>query len=368
MLIKVDMKKPDLEKMNGLEINRLISEVTRASYKGFHKVMFPYQLANHLLVSEHLDKSTKDFIKKCKYKNYNIGAEFDVAPLKLNIVYNDDPDFLETCNQGWRLGHKVVLNGVSLDQSLLVVEDTRTDGKFYPMMLENERKRIGFGPIDFELAQGGGSSGAVHEFVRFAKGKRFVFGIFDLDSIVPAQNLKLREISDELEGQKYVGLAVSTPCHEVENILPPSIVKQAGNYNNSADSKSILELMKENGCVGEIDEIWLHFDIEKGIIGSEGEKGKSGIKGLQEILADAGMKNWFFMNYQINNEAELANLKYNGFGKGVIRKFLESEKLQQDFREFMYSEDWVRYFSEWVKNLLWFFKADKPDRVYGART
>ena len=57
-----------------------------------------------------------------------------------------------------------------------------------------------------------------------------------------------------------------TPCHEVENFLPPKIVSEAGNYNNASDSRYICELMKDNGCKGQIDEIWLYFDIKKGVI------------------------------------------------------------------------------------------------------
>ena len=46
----------------------------------------------------------------------------------------------------------------------------------------------------------------------------------------------------------------------------------------------------------------------------------------------------------------------------------DEDELKKKYYDFMDTEDWKKYFQDWVINLYWCLCADEPDKLIGIRT
>ena len=352
--------------MSKMQVMRFFEKVSDAVFAGNHRIFIPPGLFEYLVTLNMFSVTVSGSIKKIGEDSPQLGDFInDVEIPKLTLKYHES-GLNERQGNRFIIDHKKFIGGQYLLEPILIVENKFSDGEFYQIMFDLEAERIDFPPAKFAIQHLGGKSQLQKALKTYAKEKRIVVFILDLDSIVPITAIERVKRQQNLESilnvGNCVGLVKYTPTHEIENFLPLSIVSKIVTNARRKNVPKVERLIKKQGNNEVGDCLWLYYDVKRGVIGKRNKNGVIGIKKFQQLSQKD--KIWLCKKYCIAiSESEIEKLNYPGFGEQVVDHFLKHSDRKKMFNSFIRHREndfnyWSYHFSDWMKSLIWLGCSD----------
>jgi hypothetical protein len=340
MIIRIDLTVPEIEAIAPDERSNFFSEVIRCSRLGYHRIVFPRPVAAWVGENTDLSMIDKAHLKRLRSEYTQLAGQAEDSPLIVRVVRNGG---IERSNDGRivSIGYEELIEGGFLLKSILLLENGVNDGRIIALVLRHEAKRIAFGELAYEVANGGGSTTA-GELERLVDLGRVVACVCDTDIKVPggARSPTFNTVMARSASIPLVGMAVGTPGSEAENFIPLNIIDQMFAATHPDACRSLHQVMEAQGDCETDDCFWLYFDIKRGI--SE----------MMSHLNTEVKIDWACRKLGVDRNG-LAWHEISGFGDGVIASFFNDNKAQAEFFQFSRRQYWASHFSDWIRKILW---------------
>lgn len=350
MLIKIDMEPAEVEALTSSERESLFSEILRSSRYGFHRIVISRALADWVGENVSLNSIEKARLRKLRANYTQVAEQVKKSQFLVIVVGGANVQFLDS-GRIVEIGCRWPNFKNILQRSLLLVENANSDGEVFRLILGHEARRLCFGEISFELANGGGAS-ISKELERFVGEGRCVVCICDTDMKVPngAKSDTCKSMLRQAENLQHIGLAIGTPGAEIENFIPLSIIEEIYGHNKIKECQELEKIVKNQGDCVSGDCFWLYFDIKEGF-------GKM----LPHFNTQDKIE-WISRKLKVEPN-ELDKISISGFGDDVIERFMKNPTLLGKFHQFSRSSYWETHFSEWILRVLWIFCGDKEQKI-----
>ena len=353
MIIDVAINPTELRKIPEDELSALFSELGRASVLGYHRIFISEDLGNWVMDENNVSLSNRHrqqfgrIVEEISERE----DQLDHAKCKMIIkVGGKEPIKKDGCH--WIVSHKNFLNGMTLDQSILLTENSLNDGKLFSMMFNLEADKHRLGPLNSFRFNGGGS-GIEAIFADIIGYGKICLAIADLDLYVFKRNVgsKLLCKYNEFKEEGIIGLVDLTLGDKIENFLPFKVIrvvydnlnsKQKDTYKDCIENLEIIEnIIKSNPNID--NSIWLKLDIKKEFIREE----------FTSVNTDSASN-------ELNNEYKKQKIKVtegkpDGFSNtNLVKRFLSCSEAVSEFEEFTNSDEWKYLFESWLEPKIWF--------------
>ena len=353
MIIEVAIESVELNKIPKDEISALFSELGRASKLGYHRVFLKEDLAKWVMNPKNINLSDihRQQFGYIMDKIAERGDQVDRAKCKMIIkVGGTEPIKKDGCH--WIVSHKKFIDGMTLDQSILLTENSLYDGNLYSMMFNLEADRHGLGPLNSFRFNGGGS-GIEEIFADIVEYGKICLAIADLDIYVFNKSVGEKLLCNfrEFKDEGIIGLVDLTCGDKIENFLPFAVIrivydnlisKQKNTYRDCIKNLETIENIINNNP--NIDKsIWLKLDIKKKFIREE----------FTSVNTDSASN-------ELNNEYKKQKIKVtegkpDGFSNtNLVKRFLSCSEAVSEFEEFTNSDEWKYLFESWLEPKIWF--------------
>lgn len=366
MLININITPAELSKISKVEASLLFSEIARSSLEGFHRFFMKRELANWVLENIQLTIPYQAQINHIKSLIIETGAQVDYALCLLTIEIGKTKYISRTDHKGnghhWQISHKNFIDGMRLDRAFLLTENSRIDRRLFEIAFKYELKKIDFGEIRFQPADGAGSN-ITGIFEDLLNEENLVLCICDQDYINGKKSLgkKLLNKFEKLKSTNVVGLALLTPCDKIENFLTIEIIDficESLKKQNMKVTKDCIQCLKHTSSVltGKVTldkTLWLNLDIKNGF---------SGEKVFKKCQQDKELVEWLKENYHIT-KSEIRKLNYPGFGNNLVKDFLQCTDARGEFESHVNSTIWSEQFGAWFKPIFWFLCGNKRNSI-----
>lgn len=339
----------ELTAYDSLKIQLAVSEIIRASRKGYHLISLSRKTATWIAENVDLSNADKSQVSSIGANYTQTGGLSQVAALYVEISsMNNDFELLDN---KLKVSQSYIIKSNLLEPARLIVENIDNDGWLFELILRNYTKTIGIARVNFELQHGGGHD-VVRVLARNIEEKRIALLLTDSDKLFPSDR-----VSDTIKQ----GLRICAngnmphctikvlPCHEIENLLPTelvSLLQSAAGHGTIGILQQIESLEKASGCPPH-DRYWMYFDVKLGLsqdrLNSMHRDGQAWHKAKLEMI---GMP--------------IEDLAIEGFGKQVIPTMKSDGSLVSLFASKMREKKWLEIFSESFAYAGWFFISEKP--------
>lgn len=340
MIIRIDVTIPEIETISANDRSNFFSEVIRCSRLGYHRIIIPRPIADWVEKNTDLSLIDKAHLKRLRSEYTQLAGQAEDSPLIVRVVRDGS---VERSNDGRivSIGYEKVIEGGYLLKSALLLENGVNDGRIIALVLRHEAKRIAFGELAYEVANGGGSTTA-GELERLVSMGRVVACVCDTDIKVPggARSTTFNNIMSKSAALPLVGLAIGTPGSEAENFIPLNVIDHMFGAAHPDACRFLHQVMETQGNSEADDCFWLYFDI------------KHGISAMVPHLNTEEKTEWACRKLGVDGNG-LASLELSGFGDGVIASFFNDEIAQAEFFRFSRTQYWAFHFSEWIRKILW---------------
>ena len=359
MIIDVAISPSELESVQEDDISTLFTELGRASTLGYHRVFMKEDLALWVIDGKNvnLSKNYREQFGYIKEKIAESGDQVDRAKCKMIIKIGGKESIKrDGCN--WVVSHKNFIDGMTLEQTILLTENSLHDGQFLSMLFDLEAERIGLSPLN-SLRYNGGGSGMDAIFADLVLQGKICLAVADQDFYVNTKKVgtDLLNKFEEVSGEGIIGLVDLTPGDKIENFLPFTVIKSVYEnsiephrvtYKNCIENLKIIDNIIRNNSDIE-DRIWLKLDIKRKFIHEE----------FTNVNSDVSSKK--LGNEYKKQKVEIAKNKPDGFPKKfrLVKKFLDSTEAISEFEEFAKSDEWKTFFETWLNSKIWFLCGEK---------
>ncbi len=351
MIIKIDLSTRDASAFDRNKLSELFEEASRASLLGYHRVVLSRGLAKWAVENLDLSDRHKVHITKIGHEYAQLGQQYKSAAIKIRIRA-DVLGIIEEGDGTWTVGVQCAGPEGVLSQTSLVFENGINDGDFYKLILEMSAKSIGFGDISYVAINGGGN-GCGGQIQRISNEGKVVSCICDTDIKVPggAKSQTYQSTIRARDNSKPLGIVLGTPCMEIENFLPISIVRSLTNEIEALNH--IEELVRRQGAnVEPGDCLWLFVDIKSGFRVGQ----------LDDYCRNENLRQWVCRKYNVVDE-EIRDIFVPPFGADLLRRFMASNELIAEMHKHVRSTYWKTHFLDWVRMVLWALAGRKRERV-----
>lgn len=338
MIIRIDLSTPEIQAISADDASYLFSEVVRCSRLGYHRIIIPRSVADWVGKNADLSAIDRAHLRRLRAEYTQLAGQAEVSPLVVRVVRAGG---VERSADGRivTIGYEHFIKGGYLLKSVLLLENAVNDGRIIALVLGHEAKRVSFGEIVYEIANGGGSTTA-GELERHVSAGRIVACVCDTDLKIPsgARSPTFKSIMKKVTALPLVGLAIGTPGSEAENFIPLSIIDHMFRASHPDACHFLQQVMMSQGNCD--DCFWLYFDI------------KRGFSAMVPHLNTEEKRRWACRKLGVDEDS-LAGVVISGFGDAVIASFFNDEIAQAEFFEFSRTEYWQIHFSEWIHKVLW---------------
>jgi hypothetical protein len=253
------------------------------------------------------------------------------------------------------IGLKDIERSRLLEEVVLVVEDSASDGILYKHMLRWLAETLSI-PVRPPIIVHGGGSRISKVFEEYVDDGRNVCVISDSDkdSARSPDSIKLRKLKNLPINKHWPIAVVLVPnCREVENIIPYEIARSLVKDPIQLSSILALECIQRAEAslkIAACDHFWLFFDIKKGL----------NDRSLRKIKCEYA-RPW------LEEKIRLANLKPEefsiaGFGDNIVNQVFASGRATNDLRKIFKAADWWKTFGSFSHDLMWTCLA-KPRQI-----
>lgn len=356
MYIYIDIEKFELASVSEIELSEFFFEIARASMKGFHRIVVKRNLTLWAIKEVDMLQIHKAHLLEIAQEYAELGTPVNESTPSLTIKFGSE-ELTEVNDFKWTMGHRKFLGGNLLESATLLTESIQNDGEFYEFLFQMEAARIEFGPISL-IKQAGGGSAITYSLSECARSGRIVICICDSDRVVPEGDYgdTFHLVEDHANELDFVGIASSTPGHEIENFIPIKIVKAMSNSLKPKGSvDDLIALFEGQGETTKEDCLYMFYDLKKGVDPNK----------LIKKCSEPSQKNWVERKYgNLIGTSGSNTLPKFGKGKNIIGSFLQDHELRKRFVEFLESDYWSIHFAPWTYQLLWFASGRKKMSVF----
>lgn len=247
----------------------------------------------------------------------------------------------------YTIGYASYMMGNWSAEANLLVENIDEDGQFYRHVLNEMRKKKKLPNINFRLGHGGGTS-IERVFNDVLSRKEIAVALIDGDRVSPYSECsvvekKLRKTKSTVS--TTISEVMPIPCRDVENIIPPYLLKECGVFPEyDADEYEILMMLYMSNYPDNIS--YAFFDVKLGLT-----------KLKAESIRCEKTKEWLKNNILTVN-GEIVD-RVRGLGENVLSTFLANGELVAKFIEYISSEYWMAVFNEFFERVLDFVISDR---------
>ncbi|ABF62548.1 hypothetical protein TM1040_3579 (plasmid) [Ruegeria sp. TM1040] len=361
MIITLEASNDELSSLTDDEAEDLFSRLLDADRMGRHIVVMNRRICEWGKQNTKLSGRNLSHLIDIKEAFATRGNISSYATCFLKVVLGNQPiSIVDNC---FMMGHKEFLQGeYASSKTMLIVENLNSDSKLYEFIFEKSITKTKVPGWAVEFILGGGNTTVTAFEGEIAK-KRITVCVVDTDKISPCDKLgttarkvlnrhSKRNLQQYDPATPYVGTAIETVGHELENYIPLSSVK----YLDAFSCPTCLDdLVDQEVAKSSADCLWLYFDIKKGIDGKRLlDKERTNIKNRSVL-------EWICKNTKIKLE-DLHSLKIPGIGSTIVDHFLKNDLAKEQYTRFTNTDYWEHLFLEHLEKLLWFLAAPKTLR------
>lgn len=342
----------ELNNANEDELELLFSELLRASLRGHHYVLIERRTCEWALQRLSLNRKEAAHLHFLKQGYTQRGAIRNISNCQL-IVGISAAGLQQVGEFKYQIGHKALLRGNYLDEPVLLVENSESDGTLIHHALKSVQRDHPIKDFSFIVRHGGGST-IVTCFDAELRAKRVTVCIVDSDKISPCSSPSstVRALHKTADLGTFVGGVFVTRCREIENHLPLELIKRHRLCVTFPDFDILEEIIRRPNGNDSSEACWLYFDLKKGL---------SGDALLSKPLAQ-DVEKWLRETFS-DESRSLEATRIAGFGDAILSQFLNSGPAMQDLNEHTKSQFWQSVFAPWFKEISWFFAAEKKKAV-----
>lgn len=350
MLIFLTATPDSLSQFDPDQIEELFSELLRASSQGLHMVVLTRAQCDWARETLDLNTREKAQLQHLKTLYTQRGNLPKRAPCFMEVTLGEQ-QLEEVTPNKYRIGHIPLLRGSFLTEAKFILENVENDGDMLDIILKETGKSQDIKYFHFLRAHGGGADTPTC-FRAAIPEQRVIVTLVDSDKKAPmdGNSQTYRNLIREANRQMFVGMIDATPCKEIENLVPFSILRDhrqriCSGYENFENLQTLLD---RQSISYPTDCLWLFFDVKKGI---EAEK--------LAAVANPDVRSWLDIKF-LEDEQSFYDLQISGFGDGILRQFLNCGAAVKEFVQFIKGEYWAEHFGMFFANIYWYFVAEKP--------
>ncbi|MGX5735721.1 hypothetical protein [Bosea thiooxidans] len=255
-----------IEKIEDVVLFESTQELIRAYRKGFHRIIISRGICDWLILNLSLSEFDKATLARIRGEFTQFGGIRSDAEIWVEVVL--DGDSMTRRGKAIICPIKFILSSLILERTVLLVENSHSDGVLQRFILDNICRRKGFGRVEFEAGNAGGDS-LEHAARTYLNDRRITFAIVDSDLDYPSEKIpmKVAKFNSVMAEIGWVASAIVYPeCREVENLLTAVIVamlkcsQEKRHVFSELDKISLME--SKERLEGRF---WRYFDIKNGI-------------------------------------------------------------------------------------------------------
>lgn len=360
MIILLEASNDELSSVKKGDAEDLFSLLLDADRFGRHLVVLPRRVCSW--AEENLDLSGRNLKHLVGIReNFSTRGKIPTAAkLHLKVVMGSES--ISIRDGFFQIGHVEFISGeYAQTKARMVVENLRTDSRLYEYIfgVSVSKTNVPGWAVDFVL--GGGDTTATAFEAEIAR-NRITVCVVDTDRIAPCDRLgqtakKVLNIHANRNefplhpASPYIGIAMETVGHELENYVPMRSVKKLPAFRLPSSLESLIS-QKERKAPSEC--LWLYFDIKKGVDGKKISDKVAAGKKDREVIA--------WLAQKANTvEDDFEGLRISGIGGTIVDHFLECDAAKEEYIEFSRSDYWSHIFLGHFERILWFLAA--PTRL-----
>jgi hypothetical protein len=361
MIFLLNSSVDDLSGLPADEIEDLFTALLDADRSGRHLVVISRTICSWGVENIELSGQNRRHLCSLREQFSTRGNIHSYASSHLEIVVGDG--LVTKVGDHFRVGHThFSSNEYGSSKTMMIVENLNADSKLYEFMLGVAMKQTAVPSLAVDFVLGGGNT-TVTAFEAEINKHRIAICAVDADRISPCDRLgdtarkvmnrhSKRNLEPDDPAAVYVGIAVETIGHELENYIPLSAVKLINTFNcpNTLDP-----IVSQVTHADSLDCFWLYFDTKKGLDGTKVvakiNTGKKPVSTRQWICEKTGTP-----------DQDFGSLKIPCIGGSVVEHFLTHDAAKQQYIEFSKTEYWKTLFLQHFELLLWFLAAPQISR------
>lgn len=347
MIFEIDATQAQLHAFDPILLSRLLTEVLRAHRLGHHLVIMPRQTSLWFLANVQLGLMERATVERLVGEFTQTGSLRDLALERLRIV-GDHVGPPVSIGNAVHMSFEEASNLSLSDKSILLVEDTASDGRLYVAIFDQLKRRVGTNSISMDVHHGGGER-IIEVLAQRIGERRIVCMLADSDRNAPSSP-EPAKISDARKLAEDAGWplveAVALPCREIENLIPLSIVRDLQSAKErGAEIKvfTVIEDAEAKLATTAKERFWLFVDLKSGLSDEQMEK-----------LSD-DERTWVVSRLAMAGSAR----SYRGFGNTIVSQVLASNAAMAALSAQIRREDWWARFEVTFARVLWFLMASR---------
>ena len=367
MIIDVAIRPMELENVPEDEVSALFSELGRASVLGYHRVFLNEDLAEWVLDANNVSLSNRhrqcfrDILEEISERGKQVIQAKCKMIIKIGVEKNIE--FVEFYKNNridklhWIVNHKNFVKGMTLDQTILLTENSMNDGQLLSKIFDLEAERIGLAPLDSFRFNGGGS-GIDEIFSDLVGYGKICLGIADQDFYSSESKVGANLVNkhDKIKNKKVIGLVDLTLGDKAENFLPFEVIKIVVDKLRKPLRHSYEECFENLGKIEQIiknnpdisEDIWLKLDLRKEFIPNN----------FTIVNTDSESKK---LDSEYKKVKRISKNSPNGFSRkfNIVKRFLGSGDAISEFENFAKTDKWREFYESWLEIKIWFLCGDE---------
>ena len=361
MIFLLDVSVGDLHDVPAEEIESLFTTLLDADRSGRHLAVIDRNLCTWGIDNIKLSGQNKTHLANLREQFATRGNIHGYAKSYLKIVIGNDQ--VEVIDNFFKIGHYSFISGeFATSKTKMIVENLNADRKLYEYLFSIAIKQTNVPGFAVDFVLGGGNT-TVTAFEAEIEKYRISVCVVDTDRISPCDRLgdtakkvvnrhTKRNLKIADPAPAYVGTALETIGHELENYIPFSVIKVMECFNCPDIIDTIVSQDTQNNSM---DCFWLYFDTKKGL------NGRALQDKVQKGLKPASTIEWVCLKTGIA-EDRIDSLEIPQIGKAIVDQFLKNGAAKAKYVDFSRTEHWRSLFLSHFEQILWFLAAPQVSR------
>lgn len=362
MIIILEASDADLQSLKNDEAEDIFSILIDADRCGRHLVIISRSICTWASSNLNLSGQNKNHLNRLREGFATRGAISRDASCFIKLKIGGPGISIK--DGFFEISHDEFMRGeYAQSKSKMIVENLTADSKLYEFLFEVSAPKTKVPNWSVDFVMGGGDT-TVTAFESEILKKRVTVCVVDSDKIAPCDHIgetakkvlrrhHKRNIDQIDATAPYIGAAIETIGHEIENYIPMCAVKKLTTFVFPKE----LDGLADQSFIKESSEcLWLYYDIKDGIDGMKIEAK------INDGKKTSGVKSWLVDKTRIPAD-NFNTLKISGIGKTVVQHFLKSESAKSEYILFSNTEYWYHLFLKHFESILWFFAASVKSRI-----
>ncbi|MGA4551061.1 hypothetical protein [Methylorubrum aminovorans] len=348
MLIHWDFSEEQLRSFDKELIEAFAGEMIRAKRLGHHIISISRRTASWIINSLEISNFTRVQLEIMSREYTQTGNLRKQASIYLEIApFAHDFEVSQANRVDMSINCTMKHNVFA--KSNIIVENIDNDGWFIDFVFQGVRSLSRLPKPAMHFLHGGG--GDILRVLKYeCEQKSIVCAFMDSDKKAPSSHMD-QKVQDPVricsDAAWPLSFVEATPCHEIENFLPFSVVSDLAKHD-SADSIKIIQGIIEHERLNSTENeqlYWRWFDIKNGFT-----------EACHKHLGENAI-NWHCEKIDTVHNGQIRYIK--GFGEFLIQRSARDNKVKSALIKALNSREWIEEFREFFLRIGWIFAAQK---------